>query len=375
MKKLSLANKVLLFLNVAAAWALLLSYLASRYSPADFSLLAFFGLGYPVILLINILFAIYWGVLLRPQFFISFICMVIGFRTFDNFYHIQLFSNKKAEKEMAEKADSVYKVMSYNVRLFDLYNWNSNAQTRNQMFGLLAEESPDIVCFQEFYYEDSQEFNSLDTMKGFMKAKNTHVEITSTVKKKNHFGIATFTKFPIINKGSIVFAKTSANRCIYTDVLIDGDTVRVYNVHLQSVRFRKEDLQFIEAIGSENNKNDIDELGGAGNIMSRMKKAFMRRAWQAEVISAHIRNCPYKVLVCGDFNDSPTSYTYRTMSRGLYDAFKVSSSGIGRTYIGRFPSFRIDYILHSKDIQSADFEVIARELSDHYPISCSFKVK
>lgn len=277
---------------------------------------------------------------------------------------------------MAEKADSVYKIMSYNVRLFDLYNWTNNKQTRNQIFNLLAEESPDIVCFQEFYYEDSKDFNSLDTMQSFMKAKNMHVEITKTVKEKNHFGIATFTNFPIINKGKIVFGKTSDNLCIYTDVLINGDTVRVYNMHLQSIRLRREDYKFLEALLKEKDKKEeVDEFGGATTIMGRMKKAYMRRAWQAEVISSHIRNCPYKVLVCGDFNDTPTSYTYRIMSRGLYDAFKISSSGLGRTYIGRFPSFRIDYILHSKDIQSADFEVIARELSDHYPVTCSFKIK
>lgn len=358
------------FLNIAAASALLLSYLAARYSPADYWMLAFFGLGYPVILLVNTLFVIYWAITLRVQVLISLIAIVLGARTFDNFYHIQFFSNKRTMAELAEQPDSVYKIMSYNVRLFDLYNWNNNTKTRDRIFNLLAEESPDIVCFQEFYYEDHKDFNSLDTMQSFMKAKNIHVEITTTVQKTNHFGLATFTRFPIINKGKITFDKTS-NRCIYTDMLIGADTVRVYNMHLQSIRFGKEDYQFISDIS---NDKEVDEFAGAKNLMSRMKRAFVRRAWQAEVISAHIRNCPYKVIACGDFNDPPTSYTYATLTRGLYDAFKISGSGLGRTFIDRFPSFRIDYILHSKDIKSADFETIARELSDHYPITCSFKV-
>lgn len=358
------------FLNIAAACAILLSYLAARYSPADYWMLAFFALGYPVILLVNILFVIYWGIMLRPQVLISVIAIVMGFRTFDNFYHIQFFSNKRTMAELAEQPDSVYKIMSYNVRLFDLYNWNNNTKTRDQIFNLLQEESPDIVCFQEFYYEDTKNFNSLDTMQSFMKAKNMHVEITTTVQKTNHFGLATFTRFPILNKGKITFDKTS-NRCIYTDMLIGADTLRVYNMHLQSIRFGKEDYQFISDVS---NDKEVDEFAGAKNLMSRMKRAFIRRAWQAEVISSHIRNCPYKVIACGDFNDPPTSYTYATLTRGLYDAFKVSGSGLGRTFIDRFPSFRIDYILHSKDIKSADFETIARELSDHYPVTCSFKV-
>jgi endonuclease/exonuclease/phosphatase family metal-dependent hydrolase len=361
----------MLFLNIAAAIALLLSYLAARYSPADYWLLAFFGLGYPVILLVNILFVLYWSVFLRAQVLISLITILIGFRTFDNFYHVKIFSNKKTQAELAEQPDSVYKIMSYNVRLFDLYNWTKNTKTRDQIFKLLAEESPDVVCFQEFYYEDGGTFNSLDTMRSFMKAKNMHVEITNTVQKTNHFGLATFTRFPMLNQGKITFDKTS-NRAIYTDMLIGGDTVRVYNMHLQSIRFGKEDYKFIDDLS---NDKQVDELEGAKNLLSRMKRAFIRRAWQAEVISSHIRNCPYKVMVCGDFNDPPTSYTYTILTRGLYDAFKISGSGLGRTFIDRFPSFRIDYILHSKDIKSADFETIARELSDHYPITCSFKVR
>lgn len=371
MKKLSLGNKILLFLNIAAAWALLLAYLAGKYSPADFWMLSFFGLGYPVILIVNILFALYWGVMLRPQVFISLVCIVIGFRTFDNFYHIPIFSNKKMETELAEQADSVYKIMSYNVRLFDLYNWSNNTKTRDQMFNLLVEESPDIACFQEFYYDDRKEFNSLDSMQSFMKAKNVHVEVTTTVQKTNHFGIATFSRFPIVNRGKIVFDGTS-NMCLYTDIKIGTDTIRVYNMHLQSIRFGSKDYKVIDKLI---NRQEVDEFDGARTIMGRMKKAFVKRAWQAEVVSAHIRKSPYKVLVCGDFNDSPTSYTYATISRGLYDAFKISGSGLGRTFIDRFPSFRIDYIMHSKDIKSADFETIARELSDHYPITCSFKVR
>ncbi|UPT67771.1 MAG: hypothetical protein M0D57_03640 [Sphingobacteriales bacterium JAD_PAG50586_3] len=196
MKKLSLGNKIMFFLNIAAACALLLAYLAARYSPADYWLLAFFALGYPVILLVNILFVVYWAVTLRPQVLISLIAILIGFRTFDNFYHIQFFSNKRTMAELAEQPDSVYKIMSYNVRLFDLYNWNNNTKTRDQIFSLLDEESPDIVCFQEFYYEDQKDFNSLDTMQSFMKAKNIHVEITTTVQKTNHFGLSYFYALP-----------------------------------------------------------------------------------------------------------------------------------------------------------------------------------
>lgn len=373
MQRLRLINRIVFYLNIAAVWALVMAYLASRNSPADYWFFAFFGLGYPVILVFNFLFFTYWLIQLRWQALLSLTAMVIGLRTMDNFYHVPLFTKplKATEAQLAQNPEETYKIMSYNVRLFDLYNWTNNTTTRDQIFKLLADEAPDIICFQEFYYEDDGQFNSLDTMQSFLKAKNIYLESTTTVQKKNHFGIATFSKFPILNTGKIVFGKTADNLVIYTDLAIGKDTVRVYNAHLQSIRLQQEDYRVLKDIMQG---PQIDELGGAKNIMERLKKAFVRRAWQAEVLAAHAENCPYRAIICGDFNDSPTSYTYATLTRNFYDAFKQSSSGLGRTHIGTSAALRIDYILHSPGIKTAGFETIARELSDHYPIVCDFQV-
>lgn len=105
-------------------------------------------------------------------------------------------------------------------------------------------------------------------------------------------------------------------------------------------------------------------------IISRLNNAYIKRSKQVEIILSKIEQSPYPVLVCGDFNDTPVSYTYRKMTKELWDAFVESGNGTGSTYIGMFPFLRIDYILHSKELNAYQFETHSEELSDHHAISC-----
>ena len=109
------------------------------------------------------------------------------------------------------------------------------------------------------------------------------------------------------------------------------------------------------------------------DISHRLKYAFRKRAHQADVLSDHIHTSPYPVIVCGDFNDTPVSYTYHKIRGDLVDAFIESGRGIGNTYSGMFPSYRIDYILHSRNLRSGGFETVRVDYSDHFPVSCLFE--
>ena len=147
-------------------------------------------------------------------------------------------------------------------------------------------------------------------------------------------------------------------------------------MHLQSISFGDADYKFIEALKENNDTLDADDIEIASkNILRRIKRAFIKRSTQTEKIIAHINSCKYPVIICGDFNDTPFSYTYHSFSEKLQDAFMESGSGIGNTYIGNFPSYRIDYIFHSDDFTSSDFQVLPEELSDHYPVSCNLLLK
>jgi endonuclease/exonuclease/phosphatase family metal-dependent hydrolase len=353
-------NQIAMFCNHLAAIALLISYLAAHVSPQIFWLLAFFGLAYPVLVVINILFIIYWAIQLKRRLLYSLIIILAGFSTLHR--SIQVTFNNTPDK-----SKKLIKIMSYNVKVFDLYNWSHNIETRNKMFSLIDEESPEIACFQEYYHRDSSKYANTDSIIQLANFKNYHIESTYSDKYHQHFGIATFSSYPIIYKGSIDFGYRSNNVCIYSDLLIGKDTVRVYNMHLQSIAFSPSDYKYIDALQKNVEAEDLEQ---SKNILKRLKRAFVKRSQQADLIGESIVACRYPVIVCGDFNDTPASYSYNTIAKTLTDAFVESGNGFGRSYVGAFPSFRIDYILHSNQFKAYQFRTIREELSDHFPICC-----
>ena len=160
---------------------------------------------------------------------------------------------------------------------------------------------------------------------------------------------------------------------IFTDLLINSDTIRVYNCHLQSYRLREAEINTIDSIDFNNHPKTKEKL----MVLSlKFKEALIKRAEQAATLRENINKSPYPVIVCGDFNDTPISFTYRTVKGDLKDSFTQSGKGTANTYNGKLPSFRIDYILYSPIFTSYNFKVSSINHSDHFPISCDlFPVK
>jgi len=363
-------QKIMFGLNLVVLLGLSLSYLALFVSPEKFWMLAFMGLIYPVLLIANILFVFYWLVFRWKIALFSGVLILLGAGKINDLYH---FGNGVSAAEMRgiKAQDSTINLMSFNVRLFDLYNWTGNKLTRNRIMDLVRKEQADILCFQEFFYEDKGDFNTLDTLLQIQPARFKHVENTATVKKVNHWGIATFSRFPIVGRGLIQFNDSTDNVAIFTDIKAYNDTFRVYNLHLESIRFRREDYKAIQQITGNEDQTDLD---GPQRIIERMRRAFIRRARQTDLISTHIRSSKHPVIVCGDFNDTPNSYSYHQISEGLNDAFREAGSGVGTTYIGKIPFLRIDYILYSPEVLTPLYcKVLRKKLSDHYPLISSLK--
>lgn len=289
---------------------------------------------------------------------ISLITFFIGWNHFTNFFQLSL-SSKKAPSPQE------LKVLTYNVRLFGYYNTKKPIENRNAIFKVLEKEQADVICFQEFYHNEKKGvFSTRDTLLKFLPNKYYHERFTHALTGKQYFGVALFSKYPIINKGSVPFSNDPNNFCIYADLKVGGDTIRVYNAHLQSIRFKPEDYALMEG-----NKNQEHLEQGGKRIVRRLIRAFTKREEQVERVLKDIQRSPYKVILCGDFNDPPTSYTYGTFSKVLNDSFIEAGKGIGNTYIGVFPSFRIDYILHSKEMKAVDYQTLPEELSDHHAIT------
>jgi endonuclease/exonuclease/phosphatase family metal-dependent hydrolase len=358
-------NRIAMFCNHVVVVSLLISYLAPRVSPENFWFIAFFGLGYPILVILNLLFILYWTIQLKKRAFYSLIVILAGSMIFQRF--VQLSITKKSETNSL-----MLKVMSYNVKVFDLYNWSHNLETRSSIFGLIENEAPEIACFQEYFHRDSSEFCNTDSLKKINGFKYAHVEYTSHGRMNQHFGIATFSKYPILRSERLDLGHRGNNACIFTDIKVGKDTFRVYNMHLQSIAFSKGDYKYASDLTNNIETEDIEH---SKSIFNRLKRAFIKRSQQADLIHESIAHSPYPVIVCGDFNDTPSSYTYTTISKGLKDCFIESGTGLGKSYVGAFPSFRIDYILHSDKFKAHEFRTIREELSDHFPVVSYLEIR
>ena len=355
---------LLVSFNVMAGLALACSILAAHLPPTKIGYLCLLGLAFPIIYGIHILFAIFWALKRNRWALMSGILLVIGFGHFSDFYQV----NGTIRNE---DQDGMH-ILTYNVHLFGVYDKEKGSETRDSILHLLDQGEYDVMCFQEFYQSGKKNvFETSDSIISKANAPFHHEHLITNPTTKQQFGVAIYSKHPMVGKGKVPFENDSQNFCIYSDIAFDGDTIRVINAHLQSIRFKPEDYRFVDG-----EVNDIDKIDdGTIRIASQLKRAFLKREKQTQRVAETIRESPYPVVLCGDFNDTPISYTYSTFSNLLEDSFKEAGSGIGYTYIGEFPSFRIDYIMHSESLVATEFETIEKKFSDHYAVRARLKKK
>ncbi len=316
------------------------------------------GYVFPPLWVINFLLFAFWLIKRRWQFFIPLLAIII---TWGHWQHtFQWKGQHKAIEEMSQPL----KVMTFNVRMLDYYEWKGE-NTNEKIFDLIREENPDILCFQEFFTTtQSRDYREHYILRRLSQFHHRHIEYRSGHNNKRNYGLVTFSKYPIVERHSLKF-QDSNNFSIYTDVEVNQQRIRIFNNHLESIKFSRQQLNFLDSLNFQNKEERNEKIKAIG---SKLSTAFDQRARQAEKIGRYIANSPYPAIVCGDFNDTPVSYVYRIMRSTLKDAFVESGRGVGGTYNGPLPSFRIDFIFHDKAFKSYNFRRLKLDLSDHYPI-------
>jgi len=332
--------------------------MAVHINPESFVLPAFFGLAYPYILLANIVIVIVWTAFLRIEALISVFFIVLGFTHLSNYIQI---GKRGADKEFT------FNIMSYNLRLFNYFE-DHNSSTEKKIMDFIEARKPDILCIQEVFINGDLSKKESEFINSLGGNYHSHIKVLGYGKNR-YYGIATFSRFPVVKKGEIIHPESSS-LSIFTDVVIEKDTFRIFNNHLQSFRLRSIERSFLEEIALADDKATLNEIR---NLSVNLKKGFVKRARQSKVVKAQINHSPYPVVVAGDFNDTPVSYSYRKIRTGLNDSFVSSGYGAGFTYKGNYPPNRIDYVLYDNNLENTDFETIRVRYSDHYPVVAYFR--
>ncbi len=355
--------------NVLAVLVLLITYLAPHVSPTHVWWLSLLALSYPFQLIIHAGFILWWSVFRPRRIIPSAFAVLIGWgHVTDN---VQLMGRNEPVTDTGAKA---VKLLSYNVRLFDLYNWSGNKTSRDSMFAFFEREQADILCLQEYFHRDSgKPFPTGRALVKDLGYVHFHELFTKRTSRGQQFGIATFSKLPILAHGHVDLGVHTNNQCIWTDIRLADDTVRVYNAHLASYHFGGAEHRFLEQLDTDTDSDTLKQ--GGLRILKLLRRGMRQRAGEVDRIAAHIRESPHPVVYCGDMNDVPMSYGYGLLQDELIDAFVESGRGLGGTYIGNLPSFRIDHIMHAASFDSWGFQTHPEAFSDHHPVSCMLALR
>jgi len=365
-----------LIISVTSRWVTLffatltlMSVAAYYINPLQIWPLALMGLALPMLCVVMGLLLILWIARRRWFFVVPLIVLIMATPQIRNIMGWRLKVPRYAEVPEAVE------IMTYNVRNFDLYNWSNNLRSKAVIYDMILQEDPDIICFQEFYSDSTTAFNNIRQLNEMGYRYFAFAE-ELTLRRHNQWGIATFSKYPIMSSSKILKSRFKTGygfmpyKGIVTRIKTKSAEFVLVNTHLQSVHFAEQDYEAIKEAAED---QDMNWLEGR-TILGKMVNAFRRRGFQADELAGELKHYKEKLILAGDFNDTPSSYSYRKVRGNLKDAFLEKGRGPGATYNGPVPGLRIDYLLHTEDIGVVSVKVVDNRVSDHRPLIGTFYI-
>ena len=356
-------KNVFIVSNCIIAIFFLVGAYVKYFSPANWWFFGLFTFILAYLLLVLVTFFVLW--LFKKSFWccISLITIILGWHAVINIFPLNLSSSFSIQKK-----PGTLRIMSWNVEQFNILHHKDHPEGKQEMLDLINQYDPDIACFQEVVAGDKKKginyFPNIQKALRFADGLYSY-SLKDDFDNYHHFGRVIFSKFPIVKKQTVVNYPNDYNATFqYIDVLKDNDTIRIFNVHLQSLKFTQANLSYLDKAGLQSDSNITESK----SIASKIKTGFIKRSIQANFIKDEINHSPYPVIVCGDFNDVPNSYAYETIGGGLQNAFVKKGFGIARTFTSISPTLRIDNIFADKKFTILQFARVKKLLSDHFPI-------
>lgn len=339
MRGLSLFRKIVFATNILFVILLFLSCLSPYVSTKTLSFLPFLGLTVPALVLLNLLFLGYWLLKRKKQFILSLMALLVGYISLGTFVRFG-----SGDEEIA---DDDFTILSYNVREFNKDRNIDSETIYDDIKTFVDDRNPDILCFQESL--------NLNRMKDYDYPYEYVANKGDEIKTR----LSIFSKYPIVNTEIIRFPNSKNNAC-YADIVIKKDTIRVYNMHMQSLGI----TPGMGTISSNSPKT----------LYAKLAAKFKKQEEQAQYIAEHSKDVSYKKIVCGDFNNNQYSRTYYLIKGNKNDSFDEKGSGYGKTFTFHNIPVRIDFILTDPEFEITSHQNFDQKYSDHFPIMASFRL-
>lgn len=363
-------KRFFIYSNVVVAFFFLLSCLVPLLNPQKWWFISFLGLAFPFLLLLVLFFLFGWLMILKPkQALISFVTLLLGIKSILVFlaFHTPKTFNYNREP-------GSIRVVSWNVaRFIELKrNTNKGSAMRLKMLDLLKQQDADVLCLQEFHTSTNPAYyNNIETVQ--QELGYPYYYFSFDEDGDNHYySSIIFSRFPIVDSGRIRYPRpTLPDVLLHADIKVNGDTIRFYTTHLQSLQFSKNDYERIKKIKTA----EDSLLSNSKGILSKLKRGITNRSIQADIVHEVIGNSPHPLLFCADLNDVPNSYTYSTVKGNMQDAFLKKGTGIGRTFTGLSPTLRIDYIFADHNFSIKQFKRVTKKYSDHFMLVADVELK
>ena len=335
-------------INAIAIIGLALSYLSPFVNPQDFWVISFFGLTYTFWLFINIALLLIWVLSLKKRGIYNALILVIGFQ----------FIARNVQFNNHENTGSDIKICSFNTHVQQIYNGGNTSEAIDQY---LTNQKYDVALLVEW----------LNKKGNINKIAFPHQQFINTQEDNpnSDYGLKLVSKHPILNWERIKYDHNTNNLAVLFDVDVEGQIIRFVGVHLQSNSVSPKDYQTL-IYSDLNEEYKIYALA----FIDRLKKQSQLRTIQTQTILEAIDNSPYPVIILGDFNDTPQSFTYQQLKEGRKDAFVEKGSGWGATYLKPLPFLRIDYIFYDSELVCTNYQSSTSIKSDHSLIEASFQI-
>jgi endonuclease/exonuclease/phosphatase family metal-dependent hydrolase len=364
--------KTLFIINAGFAIILLLSNLAPGVDPDKFWPIALLGILFPLVLVANIVFILFWLLASPKKAILSFAAVLLSFPNIMSTFGL----NAKQEFIQAKDAGTI-RLVTWNVALMNYTQLDTVTAIQNNalIFKKLKESNADIICLQEFFTAviPGNHYNLMDSIAKTLNYPYLYFSRDNPKFDEQFFmGNIIFSRYKIIDTQKIIYPTPFVGSIIKTGIDVNGDTIDVFTTRFQSVKFKSQDYKDMNAI-----KNRTDTgFTGSKNIIHKLRDAYGQRKEQVLLAKSFMMKSKRPVLFSADINDVPVSFTYAALHKNMNDTWVKEGHGLGKTFQYLSPTLRIDHIFFDDHFVSRQVQrIFSKDETDHYGIVADLAIK